>query len=64
MIIYWKEDKKETEGEPGGTGPSISSTRAQEGTEEMEWGPQVEQKEAQRAKLWASPLRDLEQKRK
>jgi hypothetical protein len=29
----------------------ISSTRAQDGIEEMGWGLQVEQKEAQRAKL-------------
>ena len=43
----------------GGTCRSESSQRTQEGMDEMGWGPQVEQKDAQKEIEWARPLEAL-----
>ena len=43
----------------GGTCPSESSQRTQERMDEMGWGPQVEQKDAQKEIEWARPLEAL-----
>ena len=48
----------------GGTCPSESSQRTQEGMDEMGWGPQVEQKDAQKEIEQARPLEALWQKLK
>ena len=48
----------------GGTCPSESSQRTKEGVDEMGWGPQVEQKDAQKEIEWARPLEALWQKLK
>ena len=43
----------------GETCPLESSQRTQEGMDEMDWDPQVEQKDAQKAIEWARPLEAL-----